>query len=83
VRADAERWFRERTSRAGDWPVDLLRDRKSGTVVSIVLPALDEEPTVGRIVAGIVELAERTGLVDEIVVMALAQTSGARIIRES
>jgi len=89
VRADAERWFRERTSRAGEWPVDLLRDRKSGTVVSVVLPALDEEPTVGRIVAGIVELAERTGLVDEIVVMdsgsedrtgEVAAAAGAKVV---
>jgi glucosyl-3-phosphoglycerate synthase len=89
VRADAERWFRERTSRAGDWPADLLRGRKAGTTVSVVLPALDEEPTVGRIVAGIVGLAERTGLVDEIVVMdsgsedrtgEVAAAAGAKVV---
>lgn len=89
MRADAERWFHERTSQAGDWPVDLLRDRKTGTSVSVVLPALDEEPTVGRIVAGIVALAEATGLVDEIVVVdsgsadrtaEVAAAAGAKVV---
>jgi glucosyl-3-phosphoglycerate synthase len=89
VRADAERWFRQRTSRAGDWPVELLKERKAGTSVSVVLPALDEEPTVGRIVAGIVDLAERTGLVDEVVVMdsgsadrtgEVAAAAGAKVV---
>lgn len=89
MRADAERWFHERTSQAGDWPVDLLRDRKTGTSVSVVLPALDEEPTVGRIVAGIVALAESTGLVDEVVVIdsgsvdrtsEVAAAAGARVV---
>jgi glucosyl-3-phosphoglycerate synthase len=35
----------------------------------VVLPALDEEPTIGEIVTGVRRLAERTGLVDEIVVV--------------
>jgi glucosyl-3-phosphoglycerate synthase len=89
VQPDAERWFKERTSRADEWPVELLRERKAGTAVSVVLPALDEEPTVGRIVACIVELAERTGLVDDVVVMdsgsadrtaAVAAAAGARVV---
>jgi glucosyl-3-phosphoglycerate synthase len=37
--------------------------------VSVVLPALDEEPTVGEIVTDVRRLAGRTGLVDEIIVM--------------
>ena len=86
---EAERWFSRRTSRADDWPVGLLLERKAGTSVSVVLPALDEEPTVGLVVAGIVELAERTGLVDEIVVMdsgsadrtgEVAAAAGARVV---
>jgi glucosyl-3-phosphoglycerate synthase len=89
VHPEAERWFSRRTSRADDWPVGLLRERKGGATVSVVLPALDEEPTVGPIVAGIVELAERTGLVDEVVVMdsgsadrtgEVAAAAGARVV---
>jgi glucosyl-3-phosphoglycerate synthase len=47
----------------------ILSKRKGATRVSVVLPALDEEPTVGEIVTGVRMLAERTGLVDEIVVV--------------
>ena len=65
----ASRWFQARTSAAGDWPVDRLVAAKGATTVSVVLPALDEEPTVGAIVAGVRELAGRTGLVDEIIVV--------------
>lgn len=68
VHEAASRWFQARTSAAADWPVELLTAAKTHTV-SVVLPALDEEPTVGVIVAGVRELAERTGLVDEIVVV--------------
>lgn len=66
----------------------LLQERKHDTAVSVVLPALDEEPTVGVVVEGVVELAERTGLVDEVVVMdsgsqdgtaAVAAAAGAKV----
>ena len=66
---DARRWFERRTSHAADWSTAALIERKGDTTVSVVLPALDEEPTVGGIVAGIRALAESTGLVDEIVVV--------------
>jgi len=65
----AKTWLAERTSHAADWPAELLRARKGGTQSSVVLPALNEEATVGDIVAQIGEFAGRTGLVDEIVVM--------------
>jgi len=65
----AAAWFARRTSSAAGWPVDRLVAAKADTVVSVVLPALDEEPTVGQIVAGVRELAAGTGLVDEIVVV--------------
>jgi glucosyl-3-phosphoglycerate synthase len=69
VHPSAARWFAARTSAAADWPVGDLVRWKGDSRVSVVLPALDEEPTVGQIVAGIRRLAERTGLVDEIVVV--------------
>ncbi|WP_279582470.1 glucosyl-3-phosphoglycerate synthase [Fodinicola feengrottensis] len=65
----ARRWFAQQTTAAGDWPVERLRAAKDLTVVSVVLPALNEERTIGTIVEGIGKLAERTSLVDEIVVL--------------
>jgi glucosyl-3-phosphoglycerate synthase len=65
----AAAWFAHRTSKAADWPVERLVAAKGDTVVSVVLPALDEEPTVGGIVATVRQLAADTGLVDEIVVV--------------
>ncbi|HEX6873239.1 MAG TPA: glucosyl-3-phosphoglycerate synthase [Micromonosporaceae bacterium] len=65
----ATSWFHARTSVAADWPVERLRARKGAARVSVVLPALDEEPTVGEIVRGIRALADATGLVDEVLVV--------------
>ncbi len=65
----AAAWFARRTSVAADWPVDRLVAAKGDHLVSVVLPALDEEPTVGVIVTRLRELAADTGLVDEIVVV--------------
>lgn len=63
---DAAAWFARRTSSWRDWsPAELLR-RKSGTRVSVVLPALDEEPTVAEIVTGVRTLMP---LVDEVIVV--------------
>jgi len=69
VHPNAAAWFARRTSVWTDWPAALLGTAKGGTRVSVVLPALDEEPTVGEIVSGVRRLAEQTGLVDEIVVI--------------
>lgn len=66
---EATAWFARRTSTWSDWPIDRLQAAKGATTVSVILPALDEEPTVGEIVAGVVELRDRTGLVDEILVI--------------
>ena len=84
-------WFARRTSRAADWTAARLVDAKGSTTVSVVLPALDEEATVGAIVATIRRrLVERHGLVDELVVMdsgsadrtcEVAAAAGARVVR--
>jgi glucosyl-3-phosphoglycerate synthase len=69
VHPDAAAWFARRTSAVADWPVPLLIAAKGAVRVSVVLPALDEEPTVGEIVTGLRRLADRTGLVDEVLVI--------------
>jgi glucosyl-3-phosphoglycerate synthase len=67
-----EAWFRRRTSRCEDWQADWLAHRKArqGMSVSVVIPARNEERTVGQVVAVIAEqLVSGAGLVDELVVM--------------
>ncbi|WP_181772682.1 glucosyl-3-phosphoglycerate synthase [Amycolatopsis pittospori] len=63
-------WLTRRSSRAADWSVAELLAAKRGTRVSVVIPARDEEKTVGTIVGTIRrELVERHRLVDEILVV--------------
>lgn len=46
------------------------RKREAGTTVSLVVPALNEEPTIGRVISAVVgDLAHGAGLVDEVVVI--------------
>ena len=93
MRADAEVWFAERTSKAEDWSHDDLLAAKGPTTVTVVLPALNEEPTIGRIVHQIHHVlgagapAHRQ-LVDELVVIdggsvdrtaVVAAAAGARV----
>ncbi len=61
----------ELTSRWQDWPARRLaaRKRELGTTVSVVIPARNEEATVGEVVSRIAKLAADTGLVDEVVVI--------------
>jgi glucosyl-3-phosphoglycerate synthase len=64
-----EEWFVRRTWQEPAWAVDDLVAAKAGRRVSVVLPALDEEATVGAIVAAIVPLTlGPRPLVDELVV---------------
>ena len=68
----------------------MLAKRKQDTTVSVVLPALDEEATVGDIVSALrVSLVERYPLIDELVVMdsgsrdrtaVVAAQAGARVV---
>ncbi|HEU5472111.1 MAG TPA: glucosyl-3-phosphoglycerate synthase [Actinophytocola sp.] len=87
---DAAAWFAARTWRDAGAPVpDLLRAKGSRTV-SVVLPALNEESTVGAVVASIRPLIGT--LVDELVVVdsgstdrtvAAAAAAGARVVRRT
>ncbi|MGR7024909.1 glucosyl-3-phosphoglycerate synthase [Geodermatophilus sp. URMC 62] len=89
---DVRRWLRRRTFSATSWSAPALAEarRAQGTTVSVVLPALDEEATVGAIVTAIQEtLVLGAPLVDEVVVVdsgsadrtaAVAAAAGARVV---
>ncbi|MEV6649068.1 glucosyl-3-phosphoglycerate synthase [Streptomyces sp. NPDC051219] len=87
---EVERWLRRRSWSAADRPLDQLIAAKRGTAVSVVLPALNEQETVGDIVAVIRrELMEAVPLVDELVVVdsgstdrtaEVAAAAGARVV---
>ena len=95
MRPDARAWFDARTtSTTGAGEVDvpgLLRaKRRGGHRVSVVLPARDEEATVGRLVGALVQRwVHAVPLVDEVVVMdsdstdataAVAGAAGADVV---
>ncbi|TFV63952.1 glucosyl-3-phosphoglycerate synthase [Geodermatophilus sp. DF01-2] len=92
MQTDVSRWLSRRTYVGADYDAATLCEakRRRGVTVSVVLPALDEERTVGAIVSAIRrELVERTPLVDELVVAdsgstdrtaAVAAAAGARVI---
>jgi glucosyl-3-phosphoglycerate synthase len=85
-----EEWFAHRTWQEPAWTVEGLVAAKDGRRVSVVLPALDEEATVGAIVAAIVPLTRGPApLVDELVVVdsgstdatvRVAAEAGARVV---
>jgi glucosyl-3-phosphoglycerate synthase len=86
----ARRWFGEATVQSVPWTVESLVAAKRGRTVSVVLPALNEEATVGALVGALRPLVG--SLVDELVVMdsgstdrtvAVAQQAGARVMRRS
>lgn len=61
----------DQTSHWRDWAAPRLaaRKRELGLTISVVIPARNEERTVGEVVSGIARLNARTRLVDELVVM--------------
>ena len=87
-----EAWSAYRTSRAQDWPLDRLLRAKGRTTVSVVIPARDEESTVGAIVTSIRDtLVRSASLVDEVIVVdsrsadrtaAVARAAGARVVSQ-
>ncbi|MGQ0842475.1 glucosyl-3-phosphoglycerate synthase [Actinokineospora sp.] len=77
----------ERTWQSPEWTVSRLVCAKGSRTVSVVLPALDEEATVGQVVASVRPLVG--SLVDELVVVdsgstdrtaAVAAAAGARVV---
>ena len=95
VRPDARAWFADRTSTATsladlDTAALLHAKRRGGHRVSVVLPARNEEATVGRLVTALRDAwVRRVPLVDELVVVdsdstddtaAVARASGADVV---
>lgn len=79
-------WFARRSSRAADWPLEVLRAAKGGTTVSVVLPALNEASTVGAIVDAVRrDLVDGAHpLVDELVVLDSGSTDAtARVAADA
>ncbi|CAL9453822.1 glucosyl-3-phosphoglycerate synthase [Streptomyces sp. enrichment culture] len=90
---EVERWLGRRSWSVADRPIDqlLAAKRAHGTTVSVVLPALNEEATVGDIVAVIRRdlMSDAVPLVDELVVLdsgstdrtaEVAAKAGARVV---
>ncbi|PZH08384.1 glucosyl-3-phosphoglycerate synthase [Streptomyces sp. NTH33] len=89
---EVERWLATRSWSVADRPLGqiLAAKQRTGQTVSVVLPALNEEETVGDIVAAVRrDLVEGAPLVDEIVVVdsgstdrtsAVAAAAGARVV---
>lgn len=73
-----------RTFHHSEFPLDRLLDSKGATSVSVCLPARNEAPTVGSIVATLRDELLRTGVIDEIVVVDDHSTDDtARVAREA
>ncbi|MBM0227104.1 glucosyl-3-phosphoglycerate synthase [Micromonospora sp. 4G57] len=87
-----EAWATYRTTSAGDWPARRLLRAKGCSRVSVVLPARNEEATVGAIVSTIREhLMDRLPLVDELIVVdsrstdrtaQVARAAGAEVVSQ-
>ncbi|MPZ65338.1 MAG: glucosyl-3-phosphoglycerate synthase [Pseudonocardiaceae bacterium] len=84
------RWFAAATVQQPRYSNEALVAAKRGRTVSVVLPALDEEDTVGAVVTGLLPL--HGGLIDELVVMdsgstdgtvEVARQAGARVLRRT
>ncbi|MEU5940110.1 glucosyl-3-phosphoglycerate synthase [Micromonospora sp. NPDC047548] len=87
-----EAWATYRTTSADDWPARRLICAKGDSRVSVVLPARNEEATVGAIVSTIREhLIDRIPLVDELIVVdsrstdrtaQVARAAGAEVVSQ-
>lgn len=78
-------WYSRRTFFDSPDPVEVAEaKRKGGLTVSVCLPALDEEATVGAICSTIArELVEGCGLVDEVVVVDSGSTDRTAAVAEA
>lgn len=87
----ARTWFAEQTTSVDDWPRSRVQTAKGACRVSVVIPARDEEATIGRIVGAIQTelMSGDTPLVDDLLVVdsdssdgtaQAARDAGARVL---
>jgi glucosyl-3-phosphoglycerate synthase len=87
-----EAWSTYRSASAREWTARQLQKAKGSQTVSVVIPARDEEATVGAIVSTIrAHLVEAVPLVDEVIVVdsrstdntaSVATMAGARVVSQ-
>jgi glucosyl-3-phosphoglycerate synthase len=87
-----EAWSTYRTSNARDWPAQRLLEAKGASTISVVIPARNEERTVGTIVTAITNAFTLSlPLVDEVIVVdsrsvdrtaEVARAAGATVLRQ-
>lgn len=92
LRTAVNDWLPRRSYRAERWEADELAASKDGRRISVVIPARDEELTIGSIVETVRRrLMEEAPLVDELIVVdsrsrdataAIAQRAGATVIAQ-
>lgn len=85
-------WLARRSSRATDWTAEQLLAMKGTTTISVVIPARNEEATVGDIVGTLrAQLVEHVALLDEVLVVdsrsddttaEVARAAGASVVAE-
>ena len=78
----ARRWFETHTHLSTDFVLDerVAVKQRSGTTVSVVIPARNEAATVGTVVERINQALVKPGLVDELVVIDSDSTDGTGAI---
>ena len=91
MRPEVRDWFDRRTSATADWPMASVQAAKGELSIDVILPALNEEETVGAIVTQIRSLlmSPDMPLVDDLVVVdsgswdrtaSVAAAAGARVV---
>jgi glucosyl-3-phosphoglycerate synthase len=75
--AENTEWMAERSWSRPNWTVRELETAKAGRTISVVLPALNEEETVGAVVESIAPMLG--GLVDELIVLDSGSTDDTEI----
>ena len=75
-------WFARNTSVSSDWPASTIAELKGPATIAVVIPARNEEGTIGQVVSLIA--GELTGIVDELIVMdSLSSDSTAEEARQA
>jgi glucosyl-3-phosphoglycerate synthase len=74
---DVDEWLAERSWSHPTWTVEELVAAKNGRTISVVLPALNEEETVGSVIETIRPLLG--GLVDELIVLDSGSTDDTEV----